>query len=75
MNMLNSSLESVEKEKYMRMIGKFPDFFITSHEEIRGLRCEALHIELKEDSRPIFQKLRRIPSEQLPVLKEELNKL
>ena len=34
-----------------------------------------MHIELKEDSRPVFQKLRRINKEHLPVLKEELNKL
>ena len=32
-------------------------------------------IELKEGSRPVFQKLRRIFKEHLPVLKEELNKL
>ena len=34
-----------------------------------------MHIELKEASRPIFQKLRRINKEHLLVLKEELNKL
>ena len=34
-----------------------------------------MHIELKEGSRPVFQKLRRINKEHLPVLKEELSKL
>ena len=34
-----------------------------------------MHIELKESSRLVFQKLRRINKEHLLVLKEELNKL
>ena len=58
----------------MQVINKFLNLFITSHEEIRGFQCEPMHIELKEGSRPIFQKLRRINKEHLPMLKEELNK-
>ena len=54
---------------------KFPNLFIISHEEIRDFQYEPMHLELKEGSRPIFQKLRRINKDHLPVLKEELNKL
>ena len=36
MSMLNSILKLEEKEKYMQVIKKFPNLFITSHEEIRG---------------------------------------
>ena len=34
-----------------------------------------MHIELKEGSRLVFQKLRRINKKHLSMLKEELNKL
>ena len=73
--MLNPSLKPVEKEEYMEVIHKFPDLFITSYEEIRGFKCEPMPIELKEGVKPVFQKLRRINRELLPVLKEELTKL
>ena len=60
LSMLNSTLKSGEKEEYMQVIKKFLYLFITSHEEIRGFQCEPMHIELKEGSRPVFQKMRRI---------------
>ena len=75
MSMLNSTLKLEEKKEYMQVIRKFPYLFITSHEEIRGFQCEPMHIVLKEGSKPVFQKLRRINKEHLPVLKDELNKL
>ena len=59
----------------MEVIHKFPYLFITSYEEIRGFKCEPMPIELKEGVKPVFQKLRRINRELLPVLKEELVKL
>ena len=54
LSMLNSTRKSEEKEKYMQVINKFPNLFITSHEEIRGFQCEPMHIELKEGNRPVF---------------------
>ena len=48
LSMPNSTMRSEEKEEYMRVIKKFPNLFIKSHEEIRGFQCEPMHIEQKE---------------------------
>ena len=57
------------------MLSKFPELFITSYEEIRGLKGEDLHIELKEGAKPVRQRLRRMGQEQMAALKEEFDKL
>ena len=74
-NMLSTDLTSHEKGDYMRMLGQFPDLFITSYEEIRGFEGEEIHINLKEGAHPIRQKLRRMGQVQLDALKEEVEKL
>ena len=50
-------------EKYVQMLSKFPNLFITSYEEIRGFKGEDVHIELKNGAKPIRQKLRRMGRE------------
>ena len=49
--------------------------FITTYEEIRGFKGKPLRIELKENARPVFQKMRRLSPEQVGVLREEIVKL
>ena len=46
--MLSIDLSTMEKEKYLYMLFKYPNLFITSYEEIRGFKGENLHIEIKE---------------------------
>ena len=38
--MICADLSVAEKEKYMCMLARFPDLFITSYEEIRGFQGE-----------------------------------
>ena len=65
----------MEKSRYLEILSRFPNLFITSYEEIRGFKGEKLKIELKEGARPIRQKLRRLGQEQMQALKEEVDKL
>lgn len=73
--MLSKDLTSGEVSKYLHMLSRFPNLFITSYEEIRGFKGEDLHIELREDAKPVRQKLRRMGREQMQALKEEVGKL
>ena len=58
--MLSLDLSIMEKEQYVKMLSGFPELFITSYEEIRGLKGEELHIELREGVKIVCQRLRRI---------------
>ena len=62
-------------DKYVQMLSKFPNLFITLYEEIRGFNGEDVHIELKNGAKSIRQKLRRMGREQMQALQEEVNKL
>ena len=73
--MLCTDLSKMEMEKYVQMLSKFPNLFITSYEEIRGFKGEDVHIELKNGAKPVRQKLRRMGREQMQALQEEVNKL
>lgn len=73
--MLSSDLTQGETARYLDMLSKFPNLFITSYEEIRGFHGEDLDIEVKEDAKPVRQKLRRMGQEQMKALKEEVDKL
>lgn len=63
--MVSPDLNAGERQQYMQMLAKFPNLFITSYEEIRGFQGEDLRIELKEDAKPVPQKLRRMWKEQM----------
>ncbi|MCO5609479.1 hypothetical protein L7F22_063706 [Adiantum nelumboides] len=65
----------MEKEIYLRMLASFPDLFITSYEEIRDVKGEEMHIELKEGAKPVQQRLRKMGQEQMEALREEVDKL
>ena len=47
-NILSTDLTSHEKGDYMRMLEHYPEFSITSYENIKGLEGEEIHINLKE---------------------------
>ena len=74
--MVSTDLSAMEKEKYLQMLSKFPNLFITSYEEVRGFKGEYLHIELKDEVKPVLrQRLRRLGPEQMKALREEVDKL
>ena len=66
--MVSTNLSAMEKEKYIQMLSKFPNLFITSYEEVRGFKGEYLHIELKDEVNPVRQRLRRLGPEQMKAL-------
>ena len=61
--MVSTDLSTMEREKYLGMLSKFPNLFITSYEEIRGFKGEELHIELRDGAKPVHQRLRRMSQE------------
>ena len=61
--MVSTNLSTMEREKYLGMLSKFPSLFITSYEEIRGFKGEDLHIELRDGAKPLRQRLRRMSQE------------
>ena len=73
--MLCTDLSKMDMDKYVQMLSKCPNLFITSYEEIRGFKGEDVHIELKNGAKPVRQKLRRMGREQMHALQEEVNKL
>ena len=73
--MISTDLSTMEREKYLQMLSKYPDFFITSYEEIRGFKGEDVRIELKDGAKPVRQRIRRMGNEQMGALREELDKL
>ena len=38
LKMLSPDLSAMERDKYLHMLSKFPDLFITSYEEVRGFK-------------------------------------
>lgn len=73
--MISTDLSTMERERYLQMLTKYPDLFITSYEEIRGFKGEDLRIELKDGMKPVRQRLRRMGPEQMKALREEVDKL
>ena len=63
LKMISPDLSTQEKERYVEMLFQFPDLFITSYEEIRGMKAEELCIDLKEGAKPVRQKIRRLGGE------------
>ncbi|MCO5561161.1 hypothetical protein L7F22_014782 [Adiantum nelumboides] len=72
--MISMDLSAMERENFLQMLSRYPDLFITSYEEIRGFKGEDLHIELKEEVKPVRQRLRRMGKEQTEALREEVDK-
>ena len=56
--MICMDLSVMEKERYLKMLSRYPDLFITSYEEIRGFKGEDLRIQLKEGARLVKQRIR-----------------
>ena len=73
--MICIDLSVMEKERYLKMLARFPSLFITSYEEIRGFKEEDLRIHLKEGARLVKQRIRRMGQEQMAALCEEVDKL
>ena len=49
-----------EKEKFLKILSRYPNLFITSYEEIIGFKGVVLHIEVKDGVKPMHQRLRRM---------------
>ena len=48
-----TGLSTKVMERYLKMLSRYPNLFITSYEEIRGFKGEDLRIHLKEGARPV----------------------
>ncbi|MCO5577349.1 hypothetical protein L7F22_031178 [Adiantum nelumboides] len=64
--MLSKNLTQEEKVEYKQMLQKFPNLFVKEYINVRGVDIVQHQIELKLESQPRAQKLRR-----LDVVKEE----
>ena len=61
--MISLDLSVEEKEKFLKMLSRYPNLFITSYEEIRGFKGEELRIKLKDGVKLVHQRLRRMGQE------------
>ena len=75
MGMLAEDLTSEEKESYGALLEKFPKLFVNDYSQMRGAKSVVHEIKLKENAKPIAQKLRRLGTIQRHVLEMEVSKL
>ncbi|RYA37614.1 reverse transcriptase family protein, partial [Enterobacter cloacae complex sp. 2DZ2F2B] len=68
--MLSSELCGKEREDYILMLSNFTTLFIDEYDKITGIRVVQQHIKLKEGSKLVVQKLRRLGVIQEALLKE-----
>ena len=73
--MLSIDLSLDEREDYLCMLRRFPTLFIDGYNKIQGVSVVEHCIKLKEGSKPIAQKLRRLGVIQQEALLLEVRKL
>ena len=73
--MLAKDLPDEERGAYMEMLRRHKGLFITEYEHITGVTVIQHHIHLREDSKPVAQKLRRLGIVQQNALLTEVKKL
>ena len=73
--MLGDDLTKEEEESYINMLKRYDGLFINDYSQIKGVDIIQHHIELKEEAKPVAQKLRRLGAIQQEALLAEVNKL
>ncbi|MCO5607242.1 hypothetical protein L7F22_061435 [Adiantum nelumboides] len=73
--MLAKDLTKEEEEDYINMFKRYPHLFIIDNSMIKGVDVIQHHIDLKPDTMPISQKLRKIGVVQQDALLAVVNKL
>ena len=73
--MLSIDLSLDEREDYLCMLRRFPTLFMDGYNKIQGVSVVEHCIKLKEGSKPIAQKLRRLGVIQQEALLLEVRKL
>ena len=74
-HMLSSELSDKEHEDYVSMLTNFTTLFIDEYDKITGITVVQHHIKLKEGSKPVVQKLRRLGVIQQDALLKEVRRL
>lgn len=73
--MLAQDLPIEERDAYLDMLRRHSSLFITEYEHIKGVTVIEHHIRLKEGSKPVTQKLRRLGLVQQNAFLTEVKKL
>ena len=73
--MISKDLSIEEKELYMKVINKNSALFISNYDQIKGITVVRNHIKLKENAKPVAQKLWRLGVIQQQALLKEVQRL
>ncbi|MCO5586505.1 hypothetical protein L7F22_040445 [Adiantum nelumboides] len=73
--MLSKNLTQEERVEYKQMLQKFPNLFVKEYINVRGVDIVQHQIELKPESQPRAQKLRRLGVVKEKALLKEVRKL
>ncbi|MCO5567827.1 hypothetical protein L7F22_021523 [Adiantum nelumboides] len=73
--MLSKNLTQEERMEYKQMLQKFPNLFVKDYINVRGVDIVQHQIELKPESQPRAQKLRRLGVVKEEALLKEVRKL
>ena len=75
MSMLATDLTSQKKDAYASLFERFPKLFVKEYYQMRGATSTMHEIKLKENVKPVAQKLRRLGAIRREALEIEVNKL
>ena len=73
--MISKDLKGQERQQFINLISEFPNLFISDYAHIRGVDVIQHHINLKEGTTPVAQKLRRLGHVQKEALLKEVKAL
>ena len=73
--MISKDIQGEERQRFISLISEFPKLFINDYSQIRGVDVIKHHINLKEGSVPVAQKLRRLGMVQKEALLKEVKAL
>ena len=75
LRMLSGELSDKERKDYVSLLANFTTLFIDEYDKITGITAVQHHIKLKEGSKPVVQKLRRLGVIQQDALLKEVRRL
>ena len=58
--MISEDIQGEERQRFISLLSEFPKLFINDYSQIRGVDVIKHHINLKEGSVPVAQKLRQL---------------
>ena len=73
--MISKDIQGEERQRFISLLSEFPKLFINDYSQIRGVDVIKHHINLKEGSVPVAQKLRRLGVVQKEALLKEVKAL